>query len=205
MNIHPVVRILLLVTFAILIQFLGHGEVIFVASTMFFLLLLRGMRKFLKLLKRGQWLFLSMILIYAMSTPGEFMPFFPDFISPTYEGVESGLLQVGRLGCMLAALALLLSTTNREEIISGIFYLLNPLNRLGFSASTFSARLWLTLHYIENMEPGLVKQLQKSHWNIALHVKNYSDFEAIKLDCPALTIWDACLLAFIPVIFLVLV
>lgn len=205
MNIHPAVRILLLVTFALMIQLLGRGDVILVALMMLCLLLWRGMRKFLNLLKRGKWLFLSLILIYAMSTPGELVPFFPDLISPTYEGVESGLLQVGRLGCMLAALALLLSTTSREKMISGIFYLLNPFNRLGLKASTFAARLWLTLHYIENMPPRLVQELQKSHWNIAHHVKNDAETEMIYLDCPALTIWDGCLMALIPVLMLMLI
>lgn len=74
---------------------------------------------------------------------------FPLDWAPTYEGIKQGTVQILRLLVMLSALTIVLATTTKEQLISGIFFLARPLSRLGFSAERFAVRLWLTLHYVE--------------------------------------------------------
>lgn len=50
---------------------------------------------------------------------------------------------------MLAGLALLLVTTSRESLIVGFYLLLSPLRVFKLNPERFAARLWLTLHYVE--------------------------------------------------------
>lgn len=98
---------------------------------------------------RARWLMVSLLLIYAYATPGEYLRDLPFELLPTYEGIAAGTQQVLRLALMLAALALLLATTGREQLMGGIYQLLLPLRWLGFPPERFAARLWLTLHYVE--------------------------------------------------------
>jgi energy-coupling factor transport system permease protein len=68
---------------------------------------------------------------------------------------------------MLAALSLLLATTSRAQIMAGIYQLLKPLQFFGVLPERFSARLWLTLHYVEHMPSGTLKKLRQESWSMA--------------------------------------
>ncbi len=150
---HPSLRILALILLAIMVQFLQQhalavGGVIVLAAAFF---CYPGLLR--KMLKRSRWLLLTLLLIFAFTTPGEYLSWWPLQIAPTYEGVRGGLLQAGRLVIMLAGLAILLGSTQREQLMAGIFQLLLPLRRAGLGAERFTARLWLTLHYVEEEPP----------------------------------------------------
>jgi len=105
-------------------------------------------KQFLPMIKRMRWLLLSMFLIYAFSTPGEYLKDWPIEIAPTYEGINDGLIQSLRLSMMLAAVALLISTTSKQSMILGFYCLLQPFRYFGLMPGKFAARLCLTLHYI---------------------------------------------------------
>ena len=66
---------------------------------------------------------------------------------------------------MLAGLSLLLATTDRENLVSGLLTLLHPLNYLKLPSERFAARLWLTLHYVE--QPASVKPGQNLMYRFA--------------------------------------
>jgi energy-coupling factor transport system permease protein len=66
-------------------------------------------------------------------------------------------MQLGRLCAMLAGLALLLATTGREQLIGGFYLLLRPLRHVGLEPQRFAARLWLTLHYVEQRPPQTMR------------------------------------------------
>ncbi len=104
---------------------------------------------FWKLLRRVRWLLLFLILIFAFNIPGEYVRSWPFEVAPTYEGLADGLLQSARICIMLAGLALLLGTTHRVSLITGFYQLLIPLRFLKFNRERFAARLWLTLHYVD--------------------------------------------------------
>jgi energy-coupling factor transport system permease protein len=90
-----------------------------------------------------------MFVIFSFNTPGEHINGWPFSMSPTYEGIREGLVQLLRINVMLAALSILLATNNKQQLISGFYSMLSPLKRLGIEVERFAARLWLTLHYVE--------------------------------------------------------
>lgn len=136
------------------------------AGLLLFVVALIRAADFLLLLKRARWLLLSIVLIYAYATPGEFVAGIADGFAPTHEGLLQGGIQALRLAVMLAALSVLLATCSRGQIMAGIYQLLNPFRLFGLQPERFAARLWLTLHYVEHMPPGTLKKLHQNHWNI---------------------------------------
>jgi energy-coupling factor transport system permease protein len=106
---------------------------------------------FLRVVKRMKWLFLSIFVIYAFNTPGEYLQYIPTGIAPTKEGCVLGFLQIAKLLIALANLGILFSTSSKEQLMSGIHLLLSPLNILGVNTNKFTARLLLTLDYVEEL------------------------------------------------------
>lgn len=92
----------------------------------------------------------------ALNTPGEHL-FVWHGIKPTYEGLEAGLTQVLRVTLMLAALSLILVNNTKQELISGLYFLLKPLSVIGLNIKRFAVRLSLTLHYVEVQENKTIK------------------------------------------------
>ncbi len=107
--------------------------------------------QFLRILKRMRWLWLSLLLIYALSTPGEYMMNFPGPFKPTFEGFNAGVMQAARLCAAVACLHLLVLTSKKEELLAALYYLLLPLKLFGLKVERFAARLYLTLEYAEEI------------------------------------------------------
>ena len=145
-------------------------------------------KSFLRMLRRLRWLLLSLLLIFAFNTPGEYLQPWPFDLAPTYEGVQAGLLQSARLCMMLAGLSLLLVTTSREQLMAGFFLLLYPLRYIKLNPERFAARLWLTLHYVEqtteiNEKTGFFERLDE------LKIHNHHSYdgpELVELELPAI-------------------
>ena len=158
---HPTLRILALIFLAIVSQRLPVGAL----AIMFMVIIGVGWHWYrpalLRMIRRSRWLLLTMMLIFSYTTPGEFVHGWPAEVSPTYEGLLAGTLQVLRLLTMLAGLVILLGTTARAELMAGIFSLLKPFRYFGLSAERVTARLWLTLHYVEEASP-----VRKSRWSM---------------------------------------
>ncbi|HEY7986494.1 MAG TPA: CbiQ family ECF transporter T component [Methylophilaceae bacterium] len=166
-TLHPVIRIISLILLAIALQMAKwRGLELCFALLLFGLWQQQGGAEFIKLLRRARWLLLSILLIYAFATPGEYVPGMPVSIAPTYEGLRSGALQAMRLITMLAALAWLLAGCTREQLMSGIYTLLLPFKPLGANPERFAVRLWLTLYYVENAPPGLIRRLREQGWKL---------------------------------------
>lgn len=108
-------------------------------------------RHFLVLIKRMRLFFISIFIIYAYGTPGEYLWQSSVIFSPTYEGLNLGLMQIERLVISLAALSLLIATSAKENLIVGLYVLFSPLKLLGFQVERFAARLLLTLEYVEEL------------------------------------------------------
>jgi energy-coupling factor transport system permease protein len=106
--------------------------------------------QFVGLLRRTRWIALSLLLIYAFATPGAALWNLLGGLSPTREGLLDGALQLGRLLCALAGLAVLLTSLSLERLISGLYSLAYPLHLIGVSRERFAVRLALTLEYAES-------------------------------------------------------
>lgn len=192
---HPAVKILSLILCAIALQMahwrgLGVMSLVVLIALMYF-----GTASALKLMKRARWLFLSILLIYAFATPGEYVAGFPDAIAPSHEGIKAGLIQALRLAVMLEVLSLVLVTSSREQFMSGIYVLLRPF-RLLISPERFAARLWLTLHYAETMPKGIIRHLKQQDWNLAELLNAEQDApESVTLMCAPFRLYDWLVLA----------
>src|SRR3546814_19079176 len=74
----------------------------------------------------------------------------PFDFAPTYEGITAGFMQIARIGIMLAGVALLLTTTTRDNLMAGFFLVLYPLKWTGLNPERLAVRRWLTLHYVDH-------------------------------------------------------
>jgi energy-coupling factor transporter transmembrane protein EcfT len=149
---HPSLKIILLMLLAIAVQ---HAELYALTLVGGLLMLMAAywhVALLRKLLFRSRWLLITLFAIYAFTTPGEYLPGWENY-GLTYEGLYQGALQAVRLAIMLSGLALLLGTTERDALMAGIYRLISPLGVLNMSPDRFTARLWLTLHYVELERP----------------------------------------------------
>lgn len=149
---HPSLRIMLLLLLAVAVQLVELRLLAMTAAALVALAMYWHVGLLHKILYRSRWLLLTLLLVYAFTTPGEYLRNW-DVYAPTYEGISQGVLQAARLATMLAGLALLLGTTPRPELMAGIYQLIRPLHLLGISIDRFTARLWLTMHYVETARP----------------------------------------------------
>jgi len=95
-----------------------------------------------------------MFVIFLFNTPGEHIKGWIFNLSPTYEGLQAGLLQTFRIAALLAMLSVIMALNTKQQLISGFYYLASPFKYLGLEIERFAARLWLTLHYVESARPS---------------------------------------------------
>lgn len=163
---HPSIRVLTLLMFAVAVYGM-HYQVLSLVLLMMLAIMLAvdwnseknliegacrfpALAEFLKLLKRVRFILLFLLAVYACNTPGEYVADWHFSLMPTYEGIVAGMEQVLRLAAILAGLALVLSMTNRDQLIAGLYWLARPLHFAGIDAERFAVRLWLTLYYVEH-------------------------------------------------------
>jgi energy-coupling factor transporter transmembrane protein EcfT len=165
--VHPSIKILCLIALAVVLHQVsywtaGYKTLLAMGAILSLSLLYYRASGFWRLLRRVRWLLLFLLIIFAFNTPGEYVKQWPldvgQAFAPTYEGLSAGLLQAAKLCIMLAGLSLLLATTDRESLIAGFYLLATPLRIVKLNPERFAARLWLTLHYVEQApKAGLEK------------------------------------------------
>jgi len=161
--VHPSIKILCLIALAVALHLIGYSvagywALLALAAVLSSGLLYYRASGFWKLLRRVRWILFFLILIFAFNTPGEYVKQWPWEFAPSYEGLSAGLLQAAKLCIMLAGLSLLLVTTTRESLIAGFYLLASPLRILKLKPERFAARLWLTLHYVEQAPPARLEK-----------------------------------------------
>lgn len=164
-GLHPVVRLLALILMTVCIP-----QISLISLAMLSLLLLIGLirfkvNRFLKMMFRMRWLFVSMWLIYAFTTPGEYLHDWPIGLIPSYEGMRVGIIQIFRISLVLAGVATLMASSTQEKLMVGIYQLIRPLEILGVPCKRFTARLYLTLQYIENTRLQPDNTLKSLGWH----------------------------------------
>ncbi|MDD2915152.1 MAG: CbiQ family ECF transporter T component [Gallionella sp.] len=149
MQFHPAAQILTWCLLVASLQFLSVGMLLVPASLVLLCAFVVSRHKLIQLLRRTRWIMLSLLLIYAYSTPGQALSEAFGMFSPSREGLADGLLQLARLLAALAGLAILLERLHRQKLIAGLYTLFAPLQWVGLSRERFAVRLALTLHYAE--------------------------------------------------------
>ncbi len=195
---HPLNKILALISLGVVLNKLQLSILLFLITLILVLSLYRRIQTWPKMLWRMRWLFLSIILVYAVTTPGEYVGWLPLEFGMTYEGVQGGFLQSMRLATMLGAIALLTSATPKNELIAGFYCLLKPLKVFGLKPERFAARLSLTLQYLEEAQ-FLEKKRQTQNLRTLLKEIDISDAvmsvkkipsQSIQLQLPEFSVLD---------------
>ncbi|MGB4812790.1 MAG: hypothetical protein WBP13_09995 [Methylophilaceae bacterium] len=148
---HPLVKITFLIVLLLLINLLKVYWIITICFIMVLLALNFGNGKFRAAISRMRWLWLSILTIYAFATPGEYISILSRVTWATHEGVTSGMLQMAKLLTAIASINFLFSTSHKTDLLAGLNALLTPLKWLGFNVERFSARLFLTLEYVDDI------------------------------------------------------
>jgi len=148
---HPFVKILLFIFILLFMSYLSNAFLLLVSLTLFTYATWLAQSSFLRVVKRMKWLFISIFIIYAFSTPGEYIRYIPVSVAPTVEGCTLGVMQIAKLLATLAILSILFVTSSKEQLMLGLHILLSPLNLLGLKTDRFTARLLLTLDYVEEL------------------------------------------------------
>ena len=164
MKFHPAAQILTWCLLVAIMQVLALGALLMAAGLILLAAFVISRHKFIQLLRRTRWIMLSLLLIYAYSTPGQPLSEAFGLFSPSREGLVDGVLQLIRLLAALAGLAILLDRLHRLQLIAGLYTLFAPLQWIGLSRERLAVRLALTLHYAE------VAMLRGTHtWQDTLH------------------------------------
>jgi energy-coupling factor transporter transmembrane protein EcfT len=164
MKFHPAAQILTWCMLVATMQALAPVALLVAAGSVLLGAFVISRHKFLQLLRRTRWIMLSLLLIYAYSTPGQPLSEAFGLFSPSREGLVDGVVQLVRLLAALAGLAILLDRLHRLQLIAGLYTLFAPLQWIGISRERLAVRLALTLHYAE------VAMLRDKHaWQNTLH------------------------------------
>ena len=199
-RLHPAIRIVVFIVMSIFITHLGFKQLLIFCLVLAFGLGCCLEHRFMIMMKRMRWLFLSIVFIYAYSTPGRYLSNWPLEFSPTYEGIQQGLNQILRISLVIAGIAILMASSTREVLMVGMYCLLRPLKLLNLSAERFTARLYLTLHYMDRAQTEINVSKKITKWHQMLHEKLNKDDgvmsqEIIALNIPRLSISDALCMA----------
>ena len=157
MKFHPPAQILTWCLLVAIMQVLAFGALLIAGGLILLAAFVISRHKFILLLRRTRWIMLSLLLIYAYSTPGQPLSDALGIFSPSREGLVDGVLQLARLLAALAGLAILLDRLHRLQLIAGLYTLFAPLQWIGLSRERLAVRLALTLHYAE------VAMLREAH------------------------------------------
>lgn len=142
----PALKLLAVLATAIGLQS-GVGLALAIGLALWTLLTHRA--RFLLLLRRVRLLILVLFVVTLLMTPGAAL--FPAWgLYPTEEGVALAITQLLSLIGMLAAVSLLLDTTNDRELAAGSLALLQPLAGKHQWPERAVARLLLVFHYLES-------------------------------------------------------
>lgn len=145
---HPSLKLVLLMVLAIAVQSVELSGLALIGAFSIAMAVYWHIALLQKVLYRSRWLLATLLSVYAFTTPGEYLPGWESY-ALTYEGLQQGAIQAARLTIMLSGLALLLGTTPRAELMAGIYRLILPLDVFGMDPDRITARLWLTMHYVE--------------------------------------------------------
>ena len=148
---HPFVKIACFFFLLLLLQYLSASSIAVLCGLICLLAAVLNLPHFSQLIKRMRWLFLSLLLVYAYATPGEYLAFLPLNVAPSFEGLHLGLMQIGKLLIAVASLSALFASASKSQLMAGLWTLLSPLRLVGLNVERFTVRMLLTLHYVEQM------------------------------------------------------
>ncbi len=192
---HPFLKILCFIGLLMLSSSLSHQLTYLLCIVVTGLALKLQFKPFVRMIKRMRWLFVSIYVIYAFGTPGQYIEFFPVNYAPTFEGSALGILQIIKIIIALASLSILFSMSSKQQLMLGLFILLTPLKLFGINTERFTARVLLTLAYVEALAEKEQFKLSFSRLKELHAVTNSLQVEdVIMLQSPAFNFADKFLI-----------
>ncbi len=194
MKFHPAAQILAWGLLVATMQVLTLGPLLIASGLVCLGAIFVSPHKLLQLLRRTRWIMLSLLLVYAYTTPGQpLLDALVGIYGPSREGLGDGLLQLTRLLATLAGLAILLDRLHRQELIAGLYTLLAPLELIGISRERVAVRLALTLHYAE---AAMLSKTGTWQDNLRSLFEPHAEIhKQVELTLYPFAIWDGLLVA----------
>ena len=201
-KVHAATKILAFAVMVVCIPHLQLNKLLALGLLLSACLIYFRVGRFFLMVRRMRWLFVSMLIIYSYATPGEYLANWPVDFAPTYEGISQGVFQIGKICLILAGISLLMAASTKEALMAGIHSIIRPLKCLGLDPERFTARLFLTLQYIEAKEAQAQLQDTQSTWQHMLNFRlgsaeDVAMTETISLDTPRFGFADYLCLALI--------
>lgn len=140
-------RILSLVLLTLIVNTQGwSGVLLFVLplAVLFFRYPQSGRQTF-QLARKLRWFYLSITILYFWFYPGTDLLPAIGRLSPSVEGVAQALQRVTSLLIIISYSSFLILLTTRDDLISGLQFILTPLQYIGIDSQRFSLRLGLVL------------------------------------------------------------
>lgn len=146
---HPTVSLIVWGVMAALVQWLPPDGLALACAAALAAGVLSAPKRLGLLLRRTRWLIASLVLIFALATPGVYLLPSLGSLGPTEEGLRFGFEHLMRLIFVLASLAVLLQVTGPDGLVAGLHGLIRPLSWLGLDRGRVAVRLMLVMHYAE--------------------------------------------------------
>ena len=154
---HPQIRILILLVF-ITATATARPAILLAAATLLALAYAatgsRDPAALGRMILRLRWLFIAILLVYGWWTPGEALLPAAGSFSPAREGLYTGLLRVAALVIIVCAVNLLVSSTQRGQLLSALYVLTRPVLTHA-RRERFAVRLLLTLEAVPKVQTML--------------------------------------------------
>lgn len=159
---HPVIKIVSLIIVTVFITQGGWCSLLLAYCLVlpFYLINSSLWRTALIMIRRLKWFFLSILMVFYFFTPE--LPPAQQSISYVNQGLLLGLFRICALMVIIFAVNLFIKTTEKEEILAALIWILAPLRILYINIDRFSLRAVLTLEYIEYLSDYLTDYKKKN-------------------------------------------
>lgn len=144
-HLHPLIRIICLLCFIILLVQATPARLVIAASLLTVVYLLRPhilLKSAWRNLWRLRWLFLSILVLYLWLTPGQDLQYKLVF----------ALHRITSLVLVVMAVTVLLALTTQQQLLDGLYRLLQPLRVVGLPGHIIVLRIMLTLRVVEQLQ-----------------------------------------------------
>jgi len=155
--VHPLVKVVCVFIISICIGLASWANVLLTAAIIlpFYFTKTDYFLSAWRMIKRLKWFYLSILFVYLFFTP-EYNTAHSDGFN--LAGLNAGAYRVAILVFIVLSVNLLIRTSSKEDLISGLYLLFLPFRWLGINANVFLTRAYLTLDYIQVLDKQLVRQ-----------------------------------------------
>lgn len=147
---HPATLLLAWVAFLLVLPTLTSGELILLLLPVLAAAFLLARARAAAMLRRARWLLLSIALLFAFATPGVALSNFLGDAGITHEGLTLAAEHLTRLLLLLATLAVLHETLGTAGLLSGLHWILAPLQGWRNLRERIVVRLMLVIDFVES-------------------------------------------------------